>query len=645
MSHAPSFYKASNHLFFEQWDMSKRKILRYDYDRSGGDNVDLLSGHGTHVSGTIIGSHLNGLGHEKDGVAPAARAHFFDICTANRCLSPTKRWFDSLSSNGNSTNKPTVLAASWGTNYLSSYDYTCQQYDKLVYENPDVLLISSAGNSGERFANPFYTIGAPASCKNTMAVGATFNAPLFGQPDAVASFSSRGPSSDGRIKPDLLAPGFRLSSAIAGHHDCWSEEAEFLRAGTSMAQPVVSGAALLIRQYFEEAFYPCGYKGCGQSLSPSGSLVKAVLMNGATFKKVVAHASYGYIKTDQPLSPYDNTQGFGAANLLLSLPLRNNNDFGMFVTDKTLLRLGQYHSFELKMDLHDCKSDLSVTLAWTDPPATIGCTSCLVNDLDLVVEDVGTFAKHYPNGKQTPDRINNVERVRIDSAQLASGQKFRVRVTASHIGPRYDFQQYSLVATGCFSSPENDSEHQPVSTHSVEQLTFATKNYRLMSKHRASGLMFAVKARTHGVVINSFSINTHLDEDSNIFVYKLKDIGLHLNETELDDETLWEMISPQLGFEVNATGATRDLTVLPPDAFEVPIPRGSSQAFYITFASEKGIVCGRPRWSIKEAREKKRDSNIKIEGEIGRPRLFSGRIIDPCFLDGSVKYSVNHLID
>lgn len=599
-----------------------------------------MSGHGTHVSGTIIGSHLNGLGHEKDGIAPAAKAHFFDICTANRCLSPTTKWFDSLSSNGNSTNIPKVLAASWGTNYLSSYDYTCQQYDRLVYENPDILLISSAGNNGERFANPFATIGAPASCKNTLAVGATFNSG-FGQSGAVASFSSRGPSSDGRIKPDLLAPGFRLSSAIAGHHDCSSEEAEFLRAGTSMAQPVVSGAALLIRQYFEEAFYPCGYKGCGQSLSPSGSLVKAVLVNGAQFQHVVTHASYGYIKTDQPLSPYDNTQGFGAANLMLSLPLRNTNDFGIFVKDKMPLRLGQYHSFELSMDLNDCKSDFSVTLAWTDPPGTIGCTSCIVNDLDLLVEDVGSLVKRYPNGRTSPDRVNNVERVRIDNAHLTSGQKFRVKVTASHT--QVDLQRYSLVATGCFSSPESQPEHH-VSTHTAQQLTYATKNYRLMSKRRASGLMFAVKASAHGVVINSFSITTHLTENSSIFVYKLNDIGLPLNETELNDETAWQMISPPYGFKVNATGATRDLTVLPFDAFEVPISKGSFQAFYITFENVKGIVCGRPRWSSnKEARERKRDNNIKIEQEIGRPRLFSGRIIDPCHLDGSVKYSIQRL--
>lgn len=122
-----------------QWDVSKRKILRYDYDDSGGDFVDVLNGHGTHVSATIIGSHVNGIGRDKDGMAPAARAHFFDICKGNRCLSPTNRWFESAMSH--LTKKPKVLSASWGTNYLPTYDFTCYQYDSLVFENPAILLM------------------------------------------------------------------------------------------------------------------------------------------------------------------------------------------------------------------------------------------------------------------------------------------------------------------------------------------------------------------------------------------------------------------------------------------------------------------------------------------------------------------------
>lgn len=497
---------------------------------------------------------------------------------------------------------------------------------------------SSAGNYGESIDGPFHTIGAPASCKNTLAIGATFNAE-FGHEDAVASFSSRGPTFDGRIKPDILAPGFRLSSAIAGHHECSRPEAEFLRAGTSMAAPVVSGSALLIRQYFEEAFYPCGFRGCGKRIDPSGSLIKAVLINGGQTQKQVVHASSGYVRTDQPTSPYDNTQGFGAANLLLSLPVKES-DFGIYVLDKKAVRLGKQHSFELEID-ETCKSDLSITLAWTDPPATIGCVSCLVNDLDLVVEDVSTSTKHYPNGRTTPDRTNNVERVRIDNDKLASGQRYRVSVSANHLGPQYNLQHFSLVATGCFLSPDSKSSnqsHTPVATYStVHELE---TSYRLLNKYRASGIMFSVKARSSGVVVNSFSITTQLEEDNTIYVYKLKDTGHHLDTSELNNETLWEIISPSNGFHVNAT-RTRDLTVLPSDAFNVHIPKGLSQSFYITFAkNDKAIVCGRPRWANKQTRQKKRDDNIRIEGGIGRARPFAGRTIDPCYLDGSVMYTV-----
>ena len=630
-------------LLIHQWSLRKRKILRYDYDTSGGDLSDYLSGHGTHVSATIIGSHINGIGKDKTGIAPAAKAHFFDICTANRCLSPTKKWFNSM--NSNTAVKPTVLSASWGTGYLTSYDWTCHQYDKLVFDNPEVLLVSSSGNLGESSSGPFHTIGAPASCKNVLAVGATFTS-QFGHDSAVASFSSRGPSSDGRIKPDILAPGFKLNSAIAGQHDCSREEPRFLRAGTSMSAPVISGLALLIKQYFEEGFYPCGYRGCGRETVASGSLVKAVLLNGAEFQKEIIHASTGDFKGD--LLPYDNTQGFGAANLLQSLPLHGHLGFGLFVKNENALRWGQKHSFELFVDPSTCQSDFSVTLAWNDPPAIVGCTSCLVNDLDLVVENMSTSVKHYPNGRVTPDRINNVERVRISNDRNSSGHSFRITVSATRLGLNYDIQKYSLAATGCFISPdENHPQQQPskssetlVTTHSTEHEL--TTSYRLMSKHRAAGIMFSVKARSPGVIVNSFSVTTHLNYDGIIYVYKLKESGRHLNTTELSDDTSWEMISPADGFAVNATGS-RDLTMLPKDAFQVSIPEGSVQPFYITFSDERGIVCGRPRWNNnKQQRHKKRDANIKIDGGVGRYRPFAGRIIDPCFLDGSVSYSVEH---
>jgi hypothetical protein len=96
-----------------------------------------VNGHGTHVAATIVGSHINGIGINKDGIAPASRLHFFDICNDNTCLSPQRYWFDSFNSNDDV--KPKVASGSWGTNYLTSYDWTCYTYDKLMMENPDLV--------------------------------------------------------------------------------------------------------------------------------------------------------------------------------------------------------------------------------------------------------------------------------------------------------------------------------------------------------------------------------------------------------------------------------------------------------------------------------------------------------------------------
>ena len=514
-----------------------------------------------------------------------------------------------------------------------------------MFEHPDILLVSSAGNNGDKYDEPVSSIGAPASCKNIVAVGATFNVQTFGHKSSIASFSSRGPSSDGRIKPEIVAPGYKLSSAIAGHHDCESEEPEFLRAGTSMSAPIVSGSALLIRQYFQEGYYPCGYRGCGVNIDPSGSLMKAVLLNGAQFQTSIVHASSGVLKAGQTLTPYDNTQGFGEVNLLNSLSLRDENDFGMYVRNDMALRVGEECSIEVEMNLRRCTSDFSVTLAWYDPPASVGCTSCLVNDLDLVVKNVESSVSHYPNGLSAPDRTNTAERVQINRGDILFGQRYRITVSVSHFDPRFNLQKFSIAAKGCFTSPDEKTTPSKTPVMAATKTTtehHLTSSYRLMSKYHAAGIMFSVKARKSGIFVKGFSITTHLAKNASIYIYKLKDLGHHLNFTEVNDESSWEMISPPNGFAVNGTGL-RALTVLPNNVFRVPIPDGATQSFYLTFADQKAIVCGRPLWTNTQHRHRTRDNNIKIEGGIGELKLFGGRTVDPCFFDGSMFYDVEHI--
>ena len=95
----------------------------------------------------------------------------------------------------------------------------------------------------------------------------------------IATFSSFGPTLDGRIKPDVVAPGDRITSAGITRNGQSCRTVTF--SGTSMATPHVAGAAALIRQYFMDGFYPSGLKNTTSVMTPSGPLIKAVMLNGA----------------------------------------------------------------------------------------------------------------------------------------------------------------------------------------------------------------------------------------------------------------------------------------------------------------------------------------------------------------------------
>jgi subtilisin family serine protease len=134
------------------------------------------------------------------------------------------------------------------------------------------------------------TVTDPATAKNVIAVGAqdswgsSLNSGAYG-PGFVAFFSSRGPTADGRMKPDIMAPGFWVLSAGAQPDqkgECDSDPLPDIdergrggltyRLGTSMATPVVSGSAAKIRQWFRDGYYPSGMKNSDHAVpNPSGA--------------------------------------------------------------------------------------------------------------------------------------------------------------------------------------------------------------------------------------------------------------------------------------------------------------------------------------------------------------------------------------
>jgi hypothetical protein len=99
----------------------------------------------------------------------------------------------------------------------------------------------------------------------------------------IASYSSFGPTLDRRIKPDIVAPGDITSAYSDGKADGLMDQCRTQRKqGTSMATPVVAGSAALARQYFMAGFYPSGARDPAAAYTPSGVLLKAVLLGGAS---------------------------------------------------------------------------------------------------------------------------------------------------------------------------------------------------------------------------------------------------------------------------------------------------------------------------------------------------------------------------
>ncbi|KAG2498668.1 hypothetical protein HYH03_003413 [Edaphochlamys debaryana] len=266
----------------------------------------------------------------------------------------------------------------------------------------------------------------------------------------VATYSSFGPTTDGRIKPEITAPGSLLSAASSGTLQpdgatptCNSAAYKSLH-GTSMATPAIAGSALLVRQYFTDGFYPDGRATPGAGFSPSGALIKAVLLGGAQ------HMDGSVSGTGMPLEDVPSyRQGFGRASLLHSLPLPTvaaamNPGWRLQVVDGASLAQGELHRFCVRST---GSGPLRITLVWFDWPGDPSASRVLVNNLDLQVRAAGRAGLvDYGNG--VIDSVNTVEQVWYDS--LPAGD-VSITVSAPTVFSRAGRQPYALAVHGRFS--------------------------------------------------------------------------------------------------------------------------------------------------------------------------------------------------
>jgi len=441
-------------------DLGKRKIVQYLMHPSA-DLGDGYNGHGTHVAGTLAGRRStdgDSIENERgfgDGIAIDAKISFMDIAKTDGSLRIWKNEHLFLPAVATGAY---VHSMSWG--YASSgYNTLTHNIDRWLFQNDDQLIIVAAGNRGT-FGDS--TLAMPSTAKNIISVGASHSVgpdiSVFEEGlEYVAKYSSRGPAGL-RTKPDVVAPGHRLLSADGrsastgtcdrdglGREDYLfhDDPSNGLRygSGTSMSAPVVAGMAVQIRQYFLDGFYPLGEKSTGTSIRPSGSLIKAVIMNGSQFLRGIAESP------SVDLQPYDSVQNMGRVSLYHSLPLQGVNDLQLTVHDRIVIEDGDTHDYIVDIQRPSDGCSFRATMVYADEPG-----ETLINDIDLTVMWRGNF--YFPNGRSGPDRNNNAERIILEN--VAEGDRVMVNVNAHNL--QSSTMKYALVLTYCGTALQVEPE-------------------------------------------------------------------------------------------------------------------------------------------------------------------------------------------
>lgn len=441
---------------------------------------DKYTGHGTHCAGSVLGngakSHdladgpIAGMALEAELVfqsveqtAEWKRAYAFQQWTRTG-REPERNGLFGLPDNladlflAAYEQGARIHSNSWGGGFGGEYDLLCEQVDRFVWDHRDFLVVVAAGNEGRGglFDGAFViepgSVSSPGTAKNCLTVGACENervaefivkygkrwiekfgvAPFLddGMADSVddiAAFSGRGPCDTGRRKPDVVAPGtFVLStrsSQIAPNNFAWGSFPEakqdyMFMCGTSMATPLVSGGAALVRQYLRET------EGIA---TPSAALVKAILIHAAQYRPYrFAHPQSSQFA--------DNEQGWGRVDLSQILtPATPANVVFIDATEG----LPANHQHEFTINVVDASAPLRITLVYTDYPGRD-----LINNLNVFAFDPNggyTIGNDFARAGVT-DSDNNVEGIIV--SEPTPGE-WRIRVVASNVpqGP----QDYALV--------------------------------------------------------------------------------------------------------------------------------------------------------------------------------------------------------
>ena len=462
------------------------------------DNPTSNSDHSTHVAGTMIATGVNPNAKGMAYAAPRISAYDF-TSDASEMFGEASNLLLSNHSYGAIAgwryNENQSRWEFWGRSTdnedykFGYYDDRAQLLDSIAYNAPYYLIVKSAGNNrtenGPSVGQPYWRYNSSGSmasagnrpsgisdndgydiistygtAKNILTVGAVSGLPFgYNKSEDVllSSFSSFGPTDDGRIKPDVVADGVDVLSPVATTNTSYSSF-----SGTSMATPSTTGSLLLLQQYYAQ-------------------LHSNSFMRSATLKAIAIHTADEAGDTPGP----DYRFGWGLLNIGKAADVIKSNNTGNHQVHEKVLNAGA--SFTTNV-IASGNGPLTVTIAWTDPKGNVELMNVLnntarklVNDLDIRITKGATTYMPWVLMPTIPDAaaqtgdnvLDNVEKINVPDA--IPGETYTVTIT--HKGTlQRGTQAYSLVMSGVGGQTYCTSAATSAAGARINNFTFGTIN-------------------------------------------------------------------------------------------------------------------------------------------------------------------------